>query len=56
MKNLNNYTQDEIDSLIYLLNQEFSVLSRIDLNSDLGINITYKFPLSISFRKIFTLI
>lgn len=38
MKNLNNYTQDEIDSLIYLLNQEFSVLSRIDLNSDLGIN------------------
>ena len=38
MNNPNNYTQDEIDFLIRLLNQELSVLSRIDHNSDLGIN------------------
>ena len=38
MNNPNNYTQDEIDFLIRLLNQDLSVLSRIDHNSDLGIN------------------
>ena len=38
MNNPNNYNQDEIDFLIRLLNQELSVLSRIDHNSDLGIN------------------
>ena len=37
MNNLNNYTQDEMNQLISLLNQELTVLSRIDLNSDLFI-------------------